>query len=136
MIGTRRRHAGDGHVVVTDRLYLFDPDIFRELVEFAEQLIEAGDDFIGLHARRDLAEADDVGKNHGGVFEMIGDVTFPVAQARHDLTRQNVAQQVLGVTLLVLDLAEILVFQRRSECRRSAAPIRARRIVELKGFDR
>src|SRR5437763_1685124 len=48
VIGAWRGYAGDRHVVVADRLYLFDPDIFSKLVEFAEQLIEAGDDFIGV----------------------------------------------------------------------------------------
>jgi hypothetical protein len=75
-------------------------------------LIEASDDFEGLHARRDLAEADEVGKDHGGVIEMIRDVAFPIAQACHDLKRQNVAQQVLGMPLLILDLAQVLIFQR------------------------
>src|SRR6266699_386129 len=107
VIGARRRYAGDRHVVVADRLYLFDPDIFSKLVEFAEQLIEAGDDFIGFHAGRDFAEADDVGKNDSGVIEMICDVAFPVAQACCDLSRQNVAQEVLGMPLFVLDLAHI-----------------------------
>ena len=112
VIGARRRHARDRHVVVPDRLDLFDPGIFSKPVKFAEQLIEAGDDFIGLHARRDLAEADDVGKNDGGIVEMIRDVAFPVAQACRDLSRQNVPQEILGMPLLVLDLAHILAFQR------------------------
>ena len=79
MIGARRWHATDRHVVVLDRLDLFDPGVLRQLIEFAEQLIKAGDDFEGLHARSDLAEADDVGKNDGGVIEMIGDVAFALA---------------------------------------------------------
>src|SRR6516164_103423 len=87
VIGARRRQAVDRHVAVADRLYLFDPDIFGELVEFAEQFIETGNYFIDLHARRDLAEADDVGKNNGGVIEMIRDVAFPVAKPCHDLGR-------------------------------------------------
>src|SRR5262249_36842855 len=71
VIGAWRRHAGDRHVVVADRLYLFDPDIFGKLVEFAEQFIQTSNYFISLHAGGDLAEADDVGKNDGGVIEMI-----------------------------------------------------------------
>jgi hypothetical protein len=50
-------------------------------------LIEAGDDFKGLHARRDLAEADDVGKDDGRILEMVGDVALPIAQARYDFSR-------------------------------------------------
>jgi hypothetical protein len=87
VVGARRWHAADRHVVVSDRLDLFDPGIFGELVEFAEQLIEAGDDFEGLHARRDLAEADNVGKDDSGILEMFGDVGFPFAQARYDFSR-------------------------------------------------
>src|SRR5262249_43050638 len=49
VIGARRWHAADRHVVVADRLDLFDPGVFGELVEFAEQLIKAGDDFKGFH---------------------------------------------------------------------------------------
>src|SRR5262245_47198748 len=90
VIGAWRRYAGDCHVVVADRLDLFDPGIFGELVEFAEQLIQASDDFIGLHACRDLTEANGVGKNNGGIIKMIGDVAFPLAQACHDFSRQNV----------------------------------------------
>src|SRR5215831_16372401 len=56
VIGAWRRQAADRHVAVADRLYFFDPDIFGELVEFAEQFIQTGNYFIGLHARRDLAE--------------------------------------------------------------------------------
>src|SRR5262249_47716971 len=77
VLGAWRRHASDRHVIVADRLYLSDPGIFCELVEFTEQLIEAGDNFIGLHACRDFAEADHVGKNDGGVIEMVRDVAFP-----------------------------------------------------------
>src|SRR5258708_4827762 len=112
VIGAWRRYAGDRHVVVADRLYLFDSDIFSKLVEFAEQLIEAGDDFIGFHARRDFAEADNVGKNDSGVIEIVRNVVFPVAQACRDLSRQNVAQEVFGIPPLVLNLAHILIFQR------------------------
>src|SRR5215471_15984929 len=112
VIGARRRYARDRHVGVADRLYLFDSGIFSKLVELAEQQIEAGDDFIGLHARRDLAEADDVSKNDGSVIEVVRDVAFPVAQACRDLSRQNVAQEILRMPLLVLDLAYILVLQR------------------------
>ena len=90
----------DTAIIVADRLDLFDAGVFGELVEFAEQLIEAGDDFIGLHARRDFAEADDVGKNDSGVIEMVRNVVFPVAQACRDLSRQNVAQEVVGIPLL------------------------------------
>ena len=43
---------------------------------------------------------------------MIRDVAFPVAQACHDLSWQNVPQKVLGMPLLVLDLAQILIFER------------------------
>src|SRR5258708_15286516 len=39
VIGAWRGYAGDRHVVVADRLYLFDSDLFGKLVEFAEQLI-------------------------------------------------------------------------------------------------
>src|SRR5262249_16003859 len=95
-----------------------------------------GNYFIRLHARRDLAEADDVGKNDSGVIEMIRDVAFPVAQPCHDLGRQDVPQQVLGMPLLVLDLAQILIFYRSCDCLRSAAAIRARKIVGLNGFGR
>jgi hypothetical protein len=112
VIGAWRRHAGDRHVVITDRLDLFDPGIFSKPVEFAEQLIQAGDDFIGLHARRDLPEADDVGKNDGGVIEVVRDVAFPVAQACRDLGRQNVAQEVLAMPLLILQLAQVFALQR------------------------
>src|SRR5215471_163387 len=86
--------------------------IFGQPVEFAEQLIEAGDDFVSLHARRDLAEADDVGKNDGGVIEVVRDVAFPIAQACRDLSRQNVAQKVLAMPLLVLQLPQVFALQR------------------------
>ena len=43
---------------------------------------------------------------------MIRDVAFPVAQPCHDLGRQDVPQKVLGMPLLVLDLAQILIFER------------------------
>src|SRR5262249_39935984 len=112
VIGAWRRHGADGHVVVTGRLYLFDPIIFSKPVKFAEQLIEASNDLIGPHARRDLAEADDVGKNDGGVIEVVRDVAFTVAQACRNLSRQNVPQEVLGMPLLVLYLVQILIFQR------------------------
>src|SRR5262249_13487766 len=79
VIVARRWHAADRHVVVADRLDLFDPGIFSKPVEFAEQLIEASDDFVGLHARRDLPEADDVSKNNGSMVTVVRDVAFPVA---------------------------------------------------------
>ena len=134
MIAARRRHAGHRHVIVADRLDLFDAGIFGEPVEFAEQLIEATDDFVSLHARRDLAEADDVGKNDGGIVEMVRDVAFPVAQAARDLSRQNVAQQILRMPLLGLDLAHILVFQRSQRVpaqRRRDSRAQDRRIERL-----
>jgi hypothetical protein len=71
----------------------------------------------------------------GGVIEVVRDVAFSVAQACRDLNRQNVAQEVLAMPLLPLQLAQIF-FSARSECLRSAAPIRARKIVGLNGFGR
>src|SRR5207245_4869965 len=56
VIGAWRRHAGDRHVVVADRLYLFYSYIFGKLIEFAEQFIQTGNYFISLHAGGDLAE--------------------------------------------------------------------------------
>src|SRR5262249_61182666 len=79
VVGGWRWRAAVRYVVVADRLDLFDPGGFRKPVEFAEQLIDACDDFIGLHARRDLAEADHVCKNDSGVIKVVRDVAFPVA---------------------------------------------------------
>jgi hypothetical protein len=45
MAETRRRDAGDRHVVVADRLDLFDPDILGKPVKFIEQVIQAPDKF-------------------------------------------------------------------------------------------
>jgi hypothetical protein len=39
VIGTRARHARDRHVVVADRLDLFDPGILGQLVEFADLIL-------------------------------------------------------------------------------------------------
>jgi hypothetical protein len=43
---------------------------------------------------------------------MIGDVAFPVAQACHDLSRQNIAQEILAMPLLILQLARVFALQR------------------------
>src|SRR5260370_20474035 len=52
VIGAWRGYAGDRHVVVADRLYLFDFDVFGKLVEFSEQFIESGADLRRVYARR------------------------------------------------------------------------------------
>ena len=68
------------------------PEIFGKPVEFAEQLIQATDDLIGLHACRDLSEADDIRKNDGRFFEMIRNIAFSISQARGDIGREYVSQ--------------------------------------------
>src|SRR3984957_691636 len=92
MPAARRWNAGDGHVVVADCLYLFDSNVLGKLVEFAEQMIQAADNLKGLHARRDLAEADHVGEDDGGFLEMIRDIAVAISQARDDLRGKHVSQ--------------------------------------------
>ncbi len=92
MAAARHRHACDRHVVVADRFYLFNSEIFGKPVEFAEKLIQAADDLIGLHAGRYFSEADDIRKDHGRILEMIRDIAFSIAQARGDVGREHVSE--------------------------------------------
>jgi len=92
MTGARRWDSCNRHVVVADRFNLFDAEVFGKPVEFAEQLIQATDDLISLHARRDFSEADDIRKNNGRVFEMICNIAFSTSQARGDIGRKYVSQ--------------------------------------------
>src|SRR5262249_47287546 len=112
MSGTWGWDASNRHVVVADRLDLFDANILRESIAFAKQLIQTRDDLKVFHARRDLSAADNVGENDGGLLKMVCDIAFPISQSCRNFGRKYFPQQILGVPLGLLDLPKICGFQR------------------------
>src|ERR1700730_15111394 len=103
MIGARYGNACDRHVIVANCLDLLYTRVFGQPVELAEQLVEAADNLVGLHARGDLAESDDVGEEHSGILVMIGDDAFAVSQPAGKLGGKDVSQESLGIPLFLFD---------------------------------
>src|SRR5262245_53620582 len=110
MIVAGSRDPCDSHIAIATRFDLLDPAGLSQAVEFAEQLIKALDNFVSLHPRRNFAESDDVGEEHGGVVVVIGNVAFAVSKPESNLSRKNISQQGFGMSFLLFDSREIVGF--------------------------
>ena len=99
MVGSRIGHARRDHVRVADGLDLLEAVALGERVELAEQSIEQPDDLGRRQSVRAWREVDDVGEQHRGRLELIGDRLGRVLQPLGDRAREDVQQQVLGSRL-------------------------------------
>src|SRR5262245_5917842 len=124
MIGAWSRNPCNSHIAIAARFdFLYSVSV-SQTVEFAEQLIKALDNFVSLHPRRNFAESDDVGEEHGGVVVVIGNVAFAVSKPEGNLSRKNISQQGFGMSFLLFDSREIVGFHSPqgipSQCRPDA----------------
>src|SRR3954452_22261044 len=71
-----------------------------ELVKSGEESVEQGDHVMRGQTRRQWAERDDVGKEHGYRGVLVGDRPFTGEEARRDRCRKDVEQQRVGPLLL------------------------------------
>ena len=101
--GTETEQAAHRHVGVAHRLNLLDAELVGGLVEAGEETVQQSDDPGRRHLRRQGREAHDVGKGYCDFGEPVGDALLAAAQAVGDRRREHIQQQLLGLTILVLD---------------------------------
>ena len=95
MIDARRRHPGDDHVGVADRLDLLDAVAIADRVELGEDLAQQLDERLRVGGGGPLGEADEIGEENGDGVKALGDPLFAGLEAHRDRPRQGVEEEPL-----------------------------------------
>ena len=95
----------DDHVRVADGLDLLEAVGVGEPIAQREDVVQQGDDLVGLEARRELGEPGHVGEQDGHVVEAVRDRDLAGAEPLGDRGGQDAQEQALVLAGEPLDLA-------------------------------
>src|SRR6266567_5661 len=97
-------YSANSHVSVTDGLDLFQLVLSGDLIELTKATVEFLDQFLGRETLRDLSEPDEIGKQNGRAFVIDRLYSICLLQFLCDRLRQNVAQQQVRFSPLLIEV--------------------------------
>ena len=101
MVIVERRQAAAGHVGISNGLYLFNTHPLGTLVKAAEQVVQGRDNLSSGMVAGNRRKAHNVGEEHGDVIKVFTDCMHVVLEFFGNLVRQDCAEQLVGLFLLM-----------------------------------